>query len=184
MALAVGLVVGVGLFAYWGTWRGQFRFDDSVAIVENAPLLAGDWWNGAFGAKHQPLANRPLSCLSLALDFAVFGPGPFGPHLTNLLLHLLNGVLVFATARGAMLGQNLGGAFDRSRATWSAMALAAVWVAHPLGGDAVCYATQRSTLLFSGCFLLSLLATLWAHATARPRWRVLAVLAMAASMAC
>ena len=30
------------------------------------------------------------------MDFRVYGPSPLGPHLTNLLLHLLNGCLLFA----------------------------------------------------------------------------------------
>ena len=65
-----------------------------------------------------------------------------------------------------------------------ATAVAAIWVAHPLGADAVAYATQRSTLLASGCLLLALLATLRSHRSPRGgRWWALCVLAMALALA-
>ena len=158
--LAAAAVVAAALVAWWGTWRGQYVFDDLPALAENRALAAGDWWAAAFAPPHQPLANRPLATLSFVLDFAVFGPGPFGPHVTNLVLHAGNALLLLLVVRRALLAPNLGGRFDARRATGFAAAVALVWVVHPLLTDAVAYATQRSTLLFSGCLLLSLYALL------------------------
>jgi tetratricopeptide (TPR) repeat protein len=183
-AIPAALVLVSGLFAYWGAWRGQYVFDDVHAIAENRALLSGDWWQAAFGPQHQPLANRPLSCWSLTVDFALYGPGPLGPHATNVLLHLANALLVFVVARRCALAPNLAGRFTAGPATWFATSLAALWAAHPLGADAVAYATQRSTLLAAGSLLLALYGTLRAPAAPRPwRWRALAVVAMAAGMA-
>ncbi|MBX3462328.1 MAG: hypothetical protein KF830_04100 [Planctomycetes bacterium] len=184
MAVAV-----LGLAAWWGVWRGQFLFDDHPAIVDNLALQAGDGFGAAFGPRHQPLANRPLTCWSLVLDFAVFGPGPRGPHLTNLLLHLANALLLLATARRALRGPNLGAAFPPARATAVATAVAGLWGVHPLAADAVAYATQRSTLLFSACLLLACLATARgtpaaaAPSRAHRAWRAVAVAAVALGMA-
>ncbi|HEX5053638.1 MAG TPA: tetratricopeptide repeat protein, partial [Planctomycetota bacterium] len=165
-------------------WRFDFVFDDGPAIQDNAALAAGDWWRAAFGTVHTPLANRPLACLSLVVDAWLFGPGPFGPHVGNLLLHLANSALLFALVRATLLAPNLAARFDRGRATRFATVLAMLWAVHPLGTDAVAYATQRSTLLFSGALLLALLATVRASTSARPLgWRGLAVAAMAAGMA-
>ena len=181
--VGAAIVVVVGCIAWWGVWWGPFVFDDEAAIIQNLPLLAGDPWRAAFGSAN-PLANRPLACLSLVTDFAVFGQGPFGPHLINFLLHLANGALLFATLRRALLAPNLGGRFDESRAVWMATAIAMMWVAHPLAGDAVAYATQRSTLLASGCFLLALYAVSRAHASPRPTsWRSVAVVALVGALA-
>ncbi len=178
------LVAAIGLLAWWGVWHGQYLFDDLPAIEDNVALGGGHWWRAAFSVDHQPLANRPLTCLTLAWDFAVYGPGPFGPHLTSLLLHLGNAMLVLATVRAALSAPNLAGRFEARRATRIATAVALIWVAHPLGGDAVAYATQRSTLLFSGFLLVGLLASLRAASSPRPiRWRALAVLAIACGMA-
>lgn len=179
------IVIGAGLAAWFGTWDGLFLFDDIDAIEKNAPLQAGDWWNAAFGPHHQPLANRPLSCLSLVIDASLFGAGPTGPHVTNLLLHLCNAMLVLSVVRGCLLAPSLAARFSPGRATWLAAAIAAVWVAHPLGGDAVCYATQRSTLLFSGLLLLALHAVLRAHGNPARRLvhQGVAVSALALAMA-
>jgi tetratricopeptide (TPR) repeat protein len=182
--LLFAAIIGCGLFAYWGVWRGSYVFDDGVAILGNAPLQAGDWWHAALGDQHQPLANRPLACLTLVLDWHLFGPGPFGPHLMNLVLHLLNACLLFATLRRTLLAPNLAGRVAPERATWLAAAVSVIWVAHPLGVDAVAYVTQRSTLLADGFWLLAVYGTLRAHASRDAiRWRALVVAALCCSLA-
>lgn len=183
-ALPLLLVAGAGLAAWWEVPTFDFKFDDSAAIEQNVPLLEGDWWNAAFAQPHQPLANRPFACLSLAVCFALFGHGTVVPHLGNLVLHLLNGMLLFLLARGTLRAPNLAARIDAGGATRLALAIALVWVVHPLGTDSVAYATQRSTLLASTGLLASLYATLRAHGAAAPlRWQVTAVLAMALGMA-
>jgi tetratricopeptide (TPR) repeat protein len=182
--LAALLILGCGLFAYWGTWNGRYVFDDITAIRDNTALQTGDWWNAAFGSRHQPLANRPLSCWTLTIDFALFGPGPFGPHVTNLLLHLANALLIWSLASRCARAPNLAGHLLQSSSRRLALAIACLWVVHPLGVEAVAYATQRSTLLASFFLLVALRATLRAHAAQQPfGWRALAVAALAAAMA-
>jgi Tfp pilus assembly protein PilF len=182
--LPFALVTAAGLVAWSATAGFGFVYDDDAAIVDNAALMAGDWWGAAFGKTCTPLANRPLASLSLCADLAVWGPGPHGPHLTNLLLHLLNGILVLLVVRGVLRAPNLAARVPEARATTFATAVAAIWVAHPLAADAVAYATQRSTLLASCCLLLCLLATLRSHwMPGGRRWWFLAVLAMALGMA-
>lgn len=179
------LVLAAGLFAWWGAFACDFKFDDLPAITGNDALLAGDWWTAAFGPTHQPLSHRPLACLSLCLDFVWAGSGPRGPHAMNVLLHLGNALLLFVLARRALSAPNLRGRFVPPSAHRLALAIAALWVVHPLATDAVAYATQRSTLLTSGCLLLATWSTLRAHAspTTATRWRAAAVLALAAGMA-
>ena len=43
--------------------------------------------------------TRPVVNFSYAVDRALWGPAPFGFHLTNVLLHMLNVVLLFRLAR-------------------------------------------------------------------------------------
>ncbi len=182
-ARAAGCILLAGFLAYFGVWRGLYVFDDHVAIDENPAMLTGDWWHVAFGPRHQPLANRPLTALTLTFDLAVFGRGPFGPHLTNLIVHLLNALLVFAVLRRSLVAPAIVHRFDTRLATRTAATVALLWVVHPLGADAVAYSTQRSTLLWVGQFLVALYATLRAHDSTTPaRWRTVAVLAMAGAM--
>lgn len=167
-------VVAAGLATWWQVAGFGFVFDDHPAIVANVALQSYDGFAAAFAPPHQPLANRPATCWSLVLDFAVWGRGPFGPHLGNLLLHLVNALLLRALASRALRAPNLG--VDAIAAGRLATAIALLWVVHPLGTDTVAYATQRSTLLASGALLASLLAT--AHGRT-----ALAALAMAFGMA-
>lgn len=177
-------MLAAGLFAWWGVWRGKYVFDDLPAVADNVALQNGDWWDAAFAPRHQPLANRPFACLTLVLDFAIFGKGPFGPHFGNLLLHLANALLLFAVARRTLQSGTLAGRFTAATANGIATAIAILWVAHPLAGDAVAYATQRSTLLASCMLLITLFATLLAHDAARAwPWRLLVVIALALGMA-
>ncbi len=154
-------VVAAGLAAWWGVWTFGYKFDDLPAIVDNEALAAGDWWDAALGPAHQPLANRPFATATLAIGFAVAGPGAGSALFGNLLLHLANGCLLFAVVRAVLAGGNLAGVMPAVSATRAALALACLWVAHPLGADTVAYATQRSTALGSACLLLAL----WALAT-------------------
>jgi tetratricopeptide (TPR) repeat protein len=177
-------VVLLGLLAWWGVWNGQYVFDDLPAIAGSEELLAGDWWGAAFSEDHHPLANRLLSCWTLAMDMRLFGPGPFGPHLTNLLLHLTNGLLVFAVVREALTAPNLAGRFAPARAMRLSLVVTTVWVVHPLAGDAIAYATQRSTLLTSAFLLVAMWSTLRAAGSPRsPLWRTIGVFAVACAMA-
>jgi protein O-mannosyl-transferase len=183
-ALAAFAVLLVGFQAYLGTWHGQYLFDDHPAIVGNRALQEADWLGAAFGGKHQPLANRPLTTLSLVADAWLFGPGPFGNHVVALLLHLANALLLFTLVARTLQAPRLAAVWPAARRTTFAFAVAAVWVAHPLTVDAVAYATQRSTLLFSMALLAALWCTARARCSARPvRWHGVAVAALALGMA-
>ena len=68
--------------------------------------------------------TRPIVNFSYALDRAVWGAGPFGFHVTNVLLHMLNVVLLFQLAwrfengpgaRGLCGGDSARGAPDDDR---------------------------------------------------------------------
>ncbi|MBX3462327.1 MAG: tetratricopeptide repeat protein [Planctomycetes bacterium] len=180
-ALAAPLLAA--LLAYGGALGGEFVYDDHGAVAGNPRLEAGDWWGMAFGPDHTPLANRPVACLSFCLDRALGGLDPGWLRTGNLVWHLLCTGLVFLVVRGALRAPNLGGRFGAAAATAVATTVATLWGSHPLGAEAVAYVTQRSTLLMAAGFLLALLAALRHAATARRRWRWVAVLALAAGMA-
>ncbi len=178
------LIAATGLVAWWGVWRGSFVFDDQPAIVANTALQTGDVWAAAFAEPHQPLANRPVTCFSLWLDLAVFGPGPSGPRLTAFVLHVVNAMLLFVTMRRTLLAPAFAGRFDAATSRWTALAVASIWVAHPLSADTVAYATQRSTLLAALFLQLALLAAIVEGAAPGARqWRGLAFVSMALGMA-
>lgn len=97
------MIVAVAV-AYVQALGGGFLWDDrllitGVPLVEHgAPLgeyLRHPFWMGGAG----PLSTnyyRPLVTLSFALDHRLHGENPAGYHLTNLLFHELNALLVLA----------------------------------------------------------------------------------------
>lgn len=181
--LPFAILLAAGLFAWWGVWTFDYVFDDLPLIVDNASLHRPDVAAALADLPNAVLGSRPITWLSLRLDLALFGDGPFGHHLVNLLLHLANGCLLFACARGCLRSPTLRDAFDDGSATRTALALACVWIAHPLATDAVAYASQRSKLLASLFLLIAFVGVLRAATSPhRRRWQTVAVAALALGM--
>lgn len=135
------IVAFVGLA--WATaLAGPFQFDDHNVIVGYAPVHSlAAWWDSLPGL-------RPLLKLSYALNWT-WSPAPYGFHLANVLVHLLNTVLLAAWALRALP--------LAPRAAWL---LAALWALHPVQTEAVTYIAGRSvslstTFLFAGLLLLA-----------------------------
>src|SRR6185369_1799729 len=89
---------------------------------------------------------HPLTWLSHMLDWQLYANDAYGHHLTSLLWHGLNAVLVFALLR------RLTGTY------WTSALGAALFAWHPLRVESVVWVTERKDVM-SGCFfLLTLLA--------------------------
>ena len=89
LTLAVyGRAVGFGFLA----------FDDPTYVTENFHVLRGLTLAGLRWALTKVHDSNwvPLTWLSLMLDATIYGPRAGGFHATNILLHVLNVLLVFA----------------------------------------------------------------------------------------
>lgn len=120
----------------------------------------------------------PLTWLSFALDRAVWGPGPAGHHLTNLLLHAATALLFLELCRS--LFHRLG-----LRAAERGAALAAMlFAAHPLRVESVVWIAERKGVLAGALWTGALVARLRARESSRPaRWEAAALGAYALSLA-
>lgn len=90
--LAIGL--------YSNTLKNDFVYDDEFTITKNTLIKSFDnlpllFDKTAYFGRSGELSYRPLVTLSYFIDFAVFGLKPWGFHLTNILLHAINGVLLY-----------------------------------------------------------------------------------------
>lgn len=130
--------------AYHNCFQGVFVYDDRLAILKN-PTIRQLWppTIPLTPPPATPVAARPVVNLSLAVNYAISGVEPWSYHLVNLLLHALNGWLLFGIIRRS-------GGDD-----WLAFAATALWVTHPLQTEAVMYTTQRTELLFAFFLLLT-----------------------------
>ena len=126
------------------------NYDDDDYIAENPFVqqgLTGQCVVFAFTSFRA--ANwHPLTWLSHALDWQVFGPWAGGHHLTGLLLHAVNATLLFVLLRYATGG------------VWPSAVAAGAFALHPLRAESVAWASERKDVL-SGLFFL---LTLWAYA--------------------
>jgi protein O-mannosyl-transferase len=113
--------------------------------------------------------NRPVFLLSAMLDYALWGRNPFGFHLTNLLLHALVTVLLFAFARRLLVG-----------APWAAFFGSLLFAVHPLNCEAVAEISYRKDLIAAA----GILAGLNLAAVFQPRWSPRNLFLACASVAC
>ena len=137
------------VFAVFGQdIRHEFvNFDDEDYFSSNPHVLTGLTWTGITWAFQIGYAANwhPLTWLSLMLDAQLFGPGPAGPHLTNVILHAANVVLLFLLLR-RLTGTLWPGAF-----------VAGVFAIHPLHVESVAWVSERKDVLSGLFFLLTLL---------------------------
>lgn len=129
--------------------NGFVNFDDDLYITDNPAVGAGLSARGVTWAFTTTHASNwhPLTWLSLQLDAQLHGVDAVGYHITNVLLHALNVLLLYAVWR-RMTGQS----------TASAV-VAALFALHPLHVESVAWASERKDVL-STCFWL---LTMWAY---------------------
>lgn len=93
----------------------------------------------------------PLTYLSYMADISLFGPSPAGHHLTSVLLHAVNAVLLFRLLTLLMP--------ERENFAWPlAFAAALFWMVHPQRVEAVAWVASRKELLWTAFALAGLTA--------------------------
>jgi len=129
-------------------WHGFVIYDDPDYITGNAHVKAGLTWPGIVWAfTTGDAANwHPLTWISHMADWQLFGSNPAGHHLTNLLFHTANSLLLFI-----LLNQLTG-------AIWRSFFVAALFAWHPLHVESVAWASERKDVLSAFFWMLTLLA--------------------------
>jgi tetratricopeptide (TPR) repeat protein len=160
-------------------------WDDNVLLTEN-PFYRGlsaahlRWMFTTLEAGHY----HPLTWMSFGLDYRLWGMEPRGYHLTNVLLHAVNAVLVFFLIRVLL---RRAARAEPTAADLDAAALvgALFFAIHPLRVESVAWVSERRDLLSGLFYLLALLAYLRAHPPALPpvrAWQAVALTSLALSL--
>ena len=158
----------ITLAAYWQVFGHDFvNFDDGLYVTKNHHTQAGVTWKGtcwAFSTGHA--ANwHPLTWLSHMADCEFYGLNPSGHHLTSLLFHIANSLLLFWFLR------RVTGAFGRC------LFVAALFAVHPLHVESVAWIAERKDVLSTFFGLLALLAyARYADAPGLRRYLLVAIL--------
>ncbi|MGH8501855.1 MAG: tetratricopeptide repeat protein [Gammaproteobacteria bacterium] len=142
-----------GLMVFWPGLHGPFLlYDEANLHTLGRQGGIGDWralLEFALSGEAGPL-GRPLTLLSFALNGQTWPTDPWPFKYTNLLIHLLNGVLVFVLA--SQLGGLAGG--DKRRVQMLAFAAMTLWLVHPMHLSTIMLVAQRMTEL-SALFTLA-----------------------------
>lgn len=140
--------------------RGTFVFDDYPNIVDNADLhvstVDSSAWLKALWASPSSDLQRPLASLSFALNHYFTGLAPLPMKVTNIAIHLLNGLLLFVLLRRICRLASRNGA-DTGASRWLPLLVATLWLVHPINLGAVLYVVQRMESLAQVFVLAGLL---------------------------
>jgi tetratricopeptide (TPR) repeat protein len=142
------------LALYWTAVFNPFSsYDDLTNVVNNSGLSS---WHGIAYYLRTNVSfvgdllgsgasfYRPLFWISLALDRKLWGTNPVPFHLTSVILHWLNGCLLFMLLR-------------RIRVLMDVACTVLLWLALPINSEVVAWVSARSYLLATTCVLLSAL---------------------------
>lgn len=142
-------LVLLALVIYRPSFHSQFTIDDLSSIVQDRYVQISDLKprtlaKAAFKNFKQ---NRPLTNITLALNYYFNGLNPFGYHIVNFGFFLATafGIWLLLLKLFSRLG------LQYSRAGLAAWLSALVWTAHPLNTQAVTYIIQRHTSM-AGAF--------------------------------
>ena len=152
-------LAGLVFLAFGGSLTcGFVHYDDDLYVFQNPPVQGGLSWAGARWAFTTGHASNwhPLTWLSHMADVEWYGMAPAGHHLTSLLLHALNTILLF------MVLHRLSG---RQGLAWLT---AALWAVHPLRTESVVWIAERKDVL---AMFFGLLA-MWTYGRDRSRGRM------------
>lgn len=149
------------LVAYAPSFQGGFVWDDDHVIVHgrligslrNVPTLfthdsCYNSYGEAYAQTHSALTYRPIPLASFFVDHFFYGLHPAGYHLTSLLLHMANAVLV------VFLGMELG------LSAAAAAAAGTLFGIHPAWAEAVYWINGRSDPIFMAFYLGAVLTWL------------------------
>jgi tetratricopeptide (TPR) repeat protein len=147
--IILGFVLAAATFAVFGQTLGYgFVFDDQAYVVENRHVhaLTAENLRWAFTGVHG--ANwHPVTWVSHMIDCELYGLKPAGHHLSNLLWHAANVLLLF----GLLLRM--------TGSVWKSGFVAGLFAVHPLHVESVAWVAERKDVLSTFFWI----ATTWAY---------------------
>ena len=165
-------IAGIGLFIativlYWPTlWFPFVNYDDEMYVYQNHAVFKGLSWAGFKYALTSNVVGHwhPLTMISLMADASVYHSFAGGYHLTNILLHAIDVVLLW------ILIKRMTGLF------WPGVVVAMLFAVHPLNAESVAWIAERKNVLSTFFFILTVLAYLRYAENPRPMRYLLALI--------
>lgn len=136
------ILAGVGFVVRMPALPGLPIWDDDYLIGENpfikSPLLFGEAFKhylflDGFSAHYRPVQN-----VSLGIDYLLWNSNPWGYHLTNVLLHVASGLLLYFLLRRLLV---------KPIYQLPAFLIALIWTVLPVHSAAIDYISGRADSL-------------------------------------
>ncbi|MDP3096888.1 MAG: tetratricopeptide repeat protein [Syntrophales bacterium] len=157
ICLGLALVV---ILPFYQTSQFKFvNYDDNWYILGNKNIQTGFDRSSVSWAFTTLFASnwQPMTWLSLMLDYKMYGTGAGGYHVTNVLIHLVNTLLLFF-----IFARMTGG-------LWKSGFVAALFAVHPLHVESVAWVMARKDVLSAMFWLLTMAA--YAYYADNPSFR-------------
>ncbi|HET6348385.1 MAG TPA: tetratricopeptide repeat protein [Candidatus Krumholzibacteria bacterium] len=156
--LVIALLVAAAAVAYFPAFDAGYNFDDRPLLQNNPQVKSLKNVPHFFASKDARVSwtrgnlkndtYRPLQSVSFALSYSLWGDRPAMFHRENILLHAVNGVLLYFLLIALL------------DSTGAALLAALLFVIHPVQVEAVTYLSERASLLSMTFFLISICAFL------------------------
>ena len=146
------LLAGSIVAVYWQTGNFDFvNFDDPIYVKDNPLVKHGLTPDGIKWAFTMVYASNwhPLSWISHMVDVDLFGMRPGMHHLTNVLFHMMDSILLFIVMN-RMTG-----------ARWRSALAAAIFALHPIHVESVAWISERKDVLSTFFWMLTMLCYHW-----------------------
>lgn len=140
--------------------NGFVNWDDNVYVYDNQNIqsLNSDFLKWIFTADSNPTWH-PLTLLTIGFDYSIWELDAKGYHLTNIVFHILNTILVFMLSVRLVAYGSLYQKVDK-KALISGAITAGLFSIHPLHVESVAWISERKDVLSSFFYLLALLSYL------------------------
>jgi tetratricopeptide (TPR) repeat protein len=150
----IALIAGIVLIIYWPAIHGDFILDDDLLLTDNSLIKAPDGlthiWFTSEAIDYWPVTNS-----SFWFQWRLWGMNPTGYHITNLVLHIADSLLIWLLLKRLLIP----GGF----------LAALLFAVHPVNVESVAWIAQHKNLLSLLFFLLSLLCYLKSQSSAATR---------------
>lgn len=154
LPLYLSIITVLTLLVYSNVLHGEPQMDD-VYVFENAELRSPFTLLDRDIYKSFLSGGRPLTALAFSLNHYMWGRETFSFHLTNLIIHILNGILVFVLVRSTLKLTDGG---HSNNPDIIAFFTALLFSIHPVQTESVSYIYQRAESLSSLFYLTSLIS--------------------------
>jgi protein O-mannosyl-transferase len=152
----------LGFLIYSNTFQSPFVFDDEYNILNNSYIhLDQISINSISSVSKGHSGNRLIPMISIALNYYFGKVDVWGYHLVNILIHVLNGILLFYLFRISLSIDSPFSGFQCSSEPVSyhtvALLAALLWLTNPVQTQSVTYIIQRANSLVAMFSILSLI---------------------------